>query len=312
MFVLQKNYKKEKNMDTFSSLIFHHSSLKRKASGFTLIELLVVIAIIAILAAMLLPALNQAKEKARESACKGNFKAIGQAIQLYASDNKEWAPVVAIKSGDRMWNSGPNALDALLRRFMAYHLTSAYMGRTWDKYQTKVPKAFTCPSGEKDRSVYKSSPPTPVGNVGYQCALGLTFSGYPELNGQESYGKDGRVGGRNFKKCRAPSENAIVYDGRVGLGKLNVFDSGPAVTLALAPNHWRDPVSGSDGYPALSFRHSGAVNLLTADGHVEGGAQYKRNMPIKTLERHFVWIHETYLTQMAGSNKANISAIWPH
>jgi len=135
----------------------------RPGGAFTLIELLVVIAIIAILAAMLLPALAAAKEKGKRALCTGNLRQIGIACTLYANDNSDIIPMAAYNSG---WGrQNPFQLDASL---LSEATELGFTTNTTDAAGSSMsPGVWTCPNRPSlPAADLTASPPTWA--IGYQ------------------------------------------------------------------------------------------------------------------------------------------------
>lgn len=160
-------------------------------TGFTLIELLVVISIIAILAAMLLPALKSARDSSKRAACASNLHQIGFAQELYCSDNSEWIT--------------PNRYDPGAGTYFWPNLLLPYLSQKLVTYdvQPKV-DVFWCPGASK------SIADDPANGYYDYSVKRLSYSQNYYMGGDSFNG----VAGHKRSEVRKPDRMVLVLDGK--------------------------------------------------------------------------------------------------
>ena len=232
--------------------------------AFTLVELLVVVGIIALLIALLLPALRKAREAAARTQCMSNLRQVGMVMQMYRGENKN----MFFPAGNYGYWDEPNGRALSPWNFLAYwgvpYLPYAIRNGGYDGLNAEL-------ATQHGRALWRCPSSGPFPDPGYSdqdkqpCAFGLNIE----------------VSGQNASKFRNAAELIVAHDSPEQLMDGNgdwLTDyerSGPTTWFRRGQNmwQWRDPslpwFMGASGVQEY-YRHNHWCNVLWLDGHVSG------------------------------------------
>ena len=219
-----------------------------RSRRFTLIELLVVIAIIAILAAMLLPALNQARARAKTTACINNLKTVGAASAFYADDNH--GIVLQQYDGNMDLYPGDTGSESWAQIFY------------WRKYN-RVPRSMMCPSymlpGLEFAVKSLEGGNNSKSNSLFQQVYGAVIASQADSPNMIIRGYSPNSWSLNTKQVKKPSNTLMFIDSL--MCRNYTFDTQRHI-IGL------NGTTASDG---IHLRHSKMANYVAVDGHAAGG-----------------------------------------
>lgn len=234
--------------------------VNNKQISFTLIELLVVIAIIAILASMLLPALQKAREKAKAATCVSQQGEIGKLSSMYINDNNSYYPIGYVQV------SGPGSIGSYSILLSAYKYPNTGMLDIYSRYvpyetesnyeqKRKYFSTFICPiASDNAGGVVRNwiySDPSNAGNYTKNKCFAFNYSFNYSLMGETKESNNTKTVMKNSIVTRH-SKSALIFDG--------------CSMSYKATNTWNLKLTNT-GSRAIEYLHSNAANVLFSDGH---------------------------------------------